>query len=76
MTEPKLSDEQSSLFQEVVWRLMGRLDDSHWRDMLDPSTPLGRWVRDYYRSLAADAGGDDPAELLAQAARAGLFEAP
>ena len=74
MSTDKLSPEQESLFQEAIWRLMGRMQDSRWRDMLDPSSPLGRWVRGYYRSLAATGIDDDPADLLEQAARASLFD--
>ena len=74
MSKPNLSPEQEGLFQEAIWRLMGRMQDSRWRDMLDPSTPLGQWVRGYYRSLAATGVDDDPADLLEQAAQASLFD--
>lgn len=74
MSGPKLSPEQESLFREAIWRLMGRMQDSRWRDLLDPSTPLGEWVRGYYRDLSATAADDDPADLLEQAARASLFD--
>ena len=36
----KLSAEKRVLFQEMIWRLMGNLQDTHWRDMLDPTTPM------------------------------------
>jgi hypothetical protein len=68
----KLSAEKRVLFQEMIWRLMGNLQDTHWRDMLDPTTPLGRWSRERYVRLATEAS-DEPASLLAQAARVDLF---
>ena len=69
---PKLSAEKQVVFQEMIWRLMGNLQDSHWKDMLDPQTPLGRWIRERYVRLATDAY-DEPASLLVQAAQVGLF---
>ncbi len=71
MAGAKLSAEKSAVFQEMVWRLMGNLQDAHWRDMLDPSTPLGRWIRERYAMLAA--AGDDTVSLLAQSAEVDLF---
>lgn len=71
MGEPKLSAEKQALFQEMVWRLMGNLQDAHWRDMLDPATPLGRWIRERYDRLAA--AGDDTLSLLAESAAVDPF---
>lgn len=65
--QPKLSAEKQVVFQEMIWRLMGNLQDSHWQDMLDARTPLGRWVRERYRILASDLG-DDPASVIAASA--------
>ena len=59
-----LSAERQRLFEEVIWRLMGSLDDGAWRDMLDPHSRLGAAVRALYRRLDEAADDDDPAELL------------
>ena len=71
MSGAKLSAQKQAVFQEMVWCLMGNLQDAHWRDMLDPATPLGRWIRDRYERLAA--AGEDPVSLLAQSATVDLF---
>ena len=71
MSGAKLSAQKQAVFQEMVWRLMGNLQDAHWRDMLDPATPLGRWIRERYDRLAA--AGEDTVSLLAQSAAVDLF---
>ncbi|MFZ5488942.1 MAG: hypothetical protein AB7S67_10290 [Thiomonas sp.] len=48
-----LSPEKMRAFEEFVWRAMGRLDGSRWRDLLDPHSELGRIARAYYAGLAA-----------------------
>lgn len=70
--QPTLSAEKQVVFQEMVWRLMGNLQDSRWSDMLDARSSLGRWVRERYFRLALDAA-DDPASLLVEAAQVSLF---
>lgn len=72
MSKSWLSAEKKILFHEMVWRLMGNLQDSHWRDMLDPHSVLGRWIRERYEQLAIDAG-DEAASLLVQDAQVDLF---
>jgi len=52
MTINVLSPERLCLFHEFIWRAMGNLHDSAWRDMLDPTTPLGAMVRADYAALA------------------------
>jgi hypothetical protein len=71
MTGAKLSAQKQAVFQEMVWRLMGNLQDAHWRDMLDSATPLGRWIRERYEGLAA--ASEDTSSLLAQSAAVDMF---
>lgn len=54
MSSSFLSTERQRMFQEFIWRMMGDLHDSRWREMLDPATPLGARVRAYYARLAED----------------------
>jgi hypothetical protein len=69
---PTLSAEKQVVFQEMIWRLMGNLQDSRWKDMLDAGTPLGHWIRERYLRLATQTA-DEPASLLVEAAQVGLF---
>lgn len=70
--QPALSAERQVVFQEMIWRLMGNLQDSRWKDMLDAHSALGSWVRQRYQQLARNAA-DEPASLLLEAAQVGLF---
>ena len=64
MMPQTLSAERQRLFEEVIWRLMGSLDDGAWRDMLDPRSRLGAAVRSLYQRLSEAGDDDDPAALL------------
>ena len=64
MMPHSLSAERQRLFDEVIWRLMGSLDDNAWRDMLDPRSRLGAAVRALYLRLSEAPDDDDPAALL------------
>jgi hypothetical protein len=59
-----LSAERQRLFDEVIWRLMGKLDNDAWRDMLDPRSRLGAAVRALYLRLSEAPDDDEPTALL------------
>ncbi len=63
MAEAPLNVERQRLFNELIWRLMGNLQSSAWRDLLDPRSRLGAAARAYYRELLTAPDDDDPLAL-------------
>ncbi len=63
MAEAPLNAERQRLFNELIWRLMGNLQTSAWRDLLNPGSRLGAAVRGYYRMLLTAPDDDDPLTL-------------
>jgi len=62
---PPLSPEKQRIFNEFIWRELGRLDGSQWRDLLDPNTELGKAARAFYAALAEGKSWDQMVEYLA-----------
>lgn len=64
MKQAPLSPEKMRVFDEFVWRAMGRLDGAEWRDLLDPKSTLGQAARACYDGLAQGRHWDEMADYL------------
>lgn len=63
-----LNAERQMLFNELIWRLMGNLQGSAWRELLDPDSRLGAAARRFYAQLCDAAAAGDPLALPVGAA--------
>ena len=64
MKQAPLSPEKMREFDEFIWRAMGRLDGTQWRDLLDPHTELGQMARVFYEDLAEGKPWEEMSEYL------------